>query len=372
MIESVYLHIPFCSYKCPYCDFLSVVENRVEEYLQALKKEIELYSHLGLKVKTVYFGGGTPTLLEPSLIGEILSNLTRIFPTSESLEVTVECNPETYGYREFKALVDTGVNRLSIGVQSFTNKGLSSLGRKHSVSESIRAVEEAFEAGIRNINVDLIYAYPSQKEEDAITEIEFLSNLPVTHVSAYMLTAYDGTPMGKLIREGRLDVPDEEELEGIYRIICDGLKAIGFRRYEISNWAREGFECLHNLNYWRRKEFLGLGVSAWGFIDKTRYGNTRNLNIYIQKLKEGVLPVDVKKYIGTKETLEEEIFLGLRLTEGIDANRFKIPHELSEFLNFSGGRVSIREEYMLLADEIIAQVLYYNDTLQKMRRSENG
>ncbi len=372
MIESLYLHIPFCSYKCPYCDFVSVLEGDIKSYLEALEREIEFYKDEEANLKTVYLGGGTPTLLEPSDIGRILEVVLEGFPYSEPLEITVECNPETYRYKEFKTINSFGVNRLSVGVQSFLEKGLKALGRMHTSEDSIKTISDALDAGIKNVSLDLIYAYPGQEQEDLLKELEILSELPVRHVSAYMLTAYENTRMGKLINEGKLETPSELELTKIYESLWKGLKDLGFKRYEISNWAKEGAVCRHNLNYWERKEFIGLGVSAWGFVNGIRYGNTRNLNLYMEKLNRGLSPVEHKKVIDEREAYEEEVFLGLRLVRGIDRNLVKIPAELFPFLAFPDGRVAIREEYMLLADEIISQILYYNDIPEKKEVSRYG
>ncbi len=362
MIESLYLHIPFCSYKCPYCDFVSVVGGDVREYVNALKREVEFYKDEEVILKTLYFGGGTPTLLKPEEIGALIEHITSVFPYREPLEITVECNPETYSYKEFKRLNSYGVNRLSVGVQSFTTKGLRALGRVHTPQDSVRTILGAKEAGIDNLSVDIIYAYPQQREEDALAELEALEKLPLTHVSAYMLTAYENTPMGKLIRGGLLATPKEEELERIYNRLWRGLKELGFVRYEISNWAKEGKVCRHNLNYWKRREFIGLGVSAWGFIRNRRYGNFRNLGHYLETVIRGKRPVGRTKSLGKREAVEEEVFLSLRLCEGIVRDKINVPERLYPFLEFSQERVAIKEEFMLLADEIISEILAALDT----------
>jgi len=360
MIKALYVHIPFCSYKCPYCDFVSLVNSPVgvKEYLEALKKEIKLYKDLSVKLETIYFGGGTPTLLKPEELGEILENIDKVFGLSNVKEITVECNPETYRKEEFKKLKDMGVNRLSVGVQSFTEKGLKVLGRKHTVEDSLECLEELFESGIENVNVDLIWGWPSQGLRYLEVEFENLEKFPVKHVSAYLLTLYENTPMGIAFRKGEFKPLEEEEIVKLHTALSEGLKELGFKRYEISNWAKEGFECKHNLVYWKMEEFLGLGVSAWGFYENMRYGNTKNINKYVKLLKEGEKPVEFVTYLNKTELEKERIMLGLRTTEGIDEKYVQLlPEHLKEFFDIKKGRLKIKEEHFLISNELICEVL---------------
>lgn len=363
MVKALYVHIPFCSYKCPYCDFTSVIRAPIspERYLNLVLREAELYRDVNRNIKTLYLGGGTPTLLKPSLIGKLLSDLDRVLNLSGVEEITVECNPETYRREDFRELLELGVNRLSIGAQSFTDKGLSALGRKHTKEDTLRAYQEAVEAGFENVNLDLIYAYPGQGERDMEEELVWIERLRPKHVSAYMLTPYSGTPLGVEILNGTIDTPSEDTLNSIYTRLWTGLKEIGYRRYELSNWAFDGFECRHNLSYWKREEFLGLGVSAWGFYSGVRYGNTKNLISYSKAVSEGKKPVESVVRVGKEDAMEEFIMLSLRLKEGLP-HQFEdlIPDKLKVFFERGGKGIGIREEFMLLADEIITEVLLYN------------
>ncbi|RLJ71097.1 oxygen-independent coproporphyrinogen-3 oxidase [Hydrogenivirga caldilitoris] len=363
MVKGIYIHIPFCSYKCPYCDFTSVVSYPLkhEDYIKLLIREAKLYGDVSAKIESVYFGGGTPTLLPPYLLGKLLEELDRLFNLSGVLEITVECNPETYRYNEFKELLSAGVNRLSIGVQSFTEKGLRILSREHSVEESIRAYMDAREAGFENVNLDLIFAFPEQKPEDISTELNWIGSLKPDHVSAYMLTPYGGTPMGNKILGGEMQTPEEETLEDIYTRLWKGLKELGYGRYEISNWAKEGKECRHNLLYWTMEEFLGLGVSAWGFLEKKRYGNSKNIGSYIKAVSELKRPVQSEIGLSEKELYEEELMLKLRLKWGLREEELTlVPEHLRGFFEVREGKVGIREEFMLLTNELITDVLLYN------------
>lgn len=348
MIRAIYVHIPFCSYRCPYCNFVSLTNSPIspEDYVDLVIKEAKLYGDMRVSPESLYFGGGTPTLLKPSLLGRLMEGLSGCFDFSNLREVTVERNPETYSLKELKALRDMGINRLSIGVQSFTEKGLRALGRKHTREDVIRAYEESVEAGFDNINLDLIYAYPGQSVEDVEEEIRWLGILKPRHVSAYMLTPH---------------LPDEETLSSIYDALWKGLRALGYRRYEISNWALEGGECVHNLFYWTREEFLGLGLSAWSFYGETRYGNTKNILTYAEALQEGRKPTESVVRLGEEERFEEFLMLCLRLREGLPyALEHLIPAELEPFFEKGERGIGIKEEFMLLANEIISEVLVYN------------
>ncbi len=362
-IKGVYIHIPFCSYKCPYCDFTSLVSSPMgyKEYVEVLIREAELYRELDTDLGSVYFGGGTPTLLGEEHLGNILEVVDRLFGITSRTEITVEANPENLTSRKAKELKNLGVNRLSLGAQSFSTKGLKALGRKHSVDDTLRAYSFAREAGIENVNLDLIYAYSGQKPEDIELELSYIEKLRPEHVSAYMLTPYEGTPLGLEVKKGNVDLPREEELEEIYHKLWRGLKNLGYKRYEISNWSLMGKECRHNLLYWTMKEFLGLGVSAWGFFEKKRYANTKNIVSYAKKVLEGGKPIERVISLSEEELFEESLMLRLRLRLGLDGKERKlIPPHLTEFFEEDKGRLGIREEFMLLANEIIAEVLVYN------------
>ncbi len=363
MIRGIYIHIPFCTYKCPYCDFMSVIdfETNHGEYVKALKKEINLYKGLKANVKTLYFGGGTPSLLEPRYIEEVINEIHKNLNFNPS-EITIECNPETFEKEKFKKFKELGINRISLGVQSFTQKGLKALGRKHTLREVYTFLEGIFELGYENVNVDLIWGYPNQTPEDAQKELRELERFPIKHVSAYLLTFYDDTPMGVSLRKGEISPPDEETVVRIHSILSEGLKSLGFERYEISNWAKRGYECRHNLLYWKLEEFLGLGVSAWGFYERKRYGNTRNLYKYMKLVSEGKRPVEHNIVLDEEELRKERIILNLRLRKGVNKELLpELPEYLWEFLEEDNGRVRIKDEHILLSNELISEILRFYD-----------
>jgi len=369
MVKALYVHIPFCSERCPYCDFVSFTLKGADlrRYVDLVLREAELYRDLPLRIETVYLGGGTPSLLPPRDIARLLEGLCSVLK-ADPVEVTVECNPESYGYREFRELLKAGVNRVSIGVQSFTRKGLEVLGRKHRAESAVRSVTAAREAGIGNVSIDLIYGYPGQTTADLEEDLRAVEKLRPTHLSAYLLTLHRGTPLEREVRGGRLRLPDEEELHRIHSTLLTVLREMGYRRYEISSWALPGYECRHNLVYWRMEEFLGLGVSAWGFYEGRRYANLRDPRAYARSVMEGKRPVERELTLSEEEREEETLMLGLRLREGLPKESWGlIPPELRLFFEEGERGIGIREEYMLLSDEIIAEVLLYNSH-RKVRR----
>ena len=360
MVKGIYVHIPFCSHKCPYCDFTSLTSSPVspEEYVSLLRREMEIYGGVESRIKTLYFGGGTPTLFDPHLLRRIAEDLDRFFDLSELGEFSVECNPSTYGLSEFRELVSLGVNRLSIGAQTFSEKGLKVLGRDHSPREVLEAYQNAREAGFESVSLDLIYAYPYQTLEDLERDLEILGDLAPDHVSAYMLTPYKNTPLGVDVSEGKLSLPQEETISRMYEALTEGLRSMGYLRYEISNWSKEGKECKHNLLYWTMEEFLGLGVSAWGFVNGVRYGNTKNILSYRKKLLEGDPPIESRNHLSDRELFEEAIMLRLRLRNGLPSRWAElIPEKLKGFFEFSQGGVGIKEEFMILYNEIVSELM---------------
>jgi oxygen-independent coproporphyrinogen-3 oxidase len=360
MVRGLYIHIPFCSHKCPYCDFYSLVGSPVDpaEYVDLVLREASLYREADLKVSTLYLGGGTPSRLRPEDIGRIVEGVCEVLRLGELEEITVECNPEDYGEGDFKRLRSYGVNRLSLGLQSFTPKGLEVLGRKHTVLQGVRAFLMAREAGFENINVDLIYGYPGQELGDLRRDLEFLAQLSPDHVSVYLFTPYEGTPLGERVLRGELEAPGEDRIWELHSALWRTLRDLGYVRYEISNWSKPGKECRHNLIYWTMEEFLGLGVSAWGFLNSVRYGNLRNIKLYAERVRSGLRPVEREFRLTEEDLLEERVMLGLRLRRGVREEM--VPDHLLEFFEPAPEGLAIKEEFMILANEIIAELLVYN------------
>lgn len=317
----IYVHVPFCVRKCEYCDFLSVVGNDgvKREYVEGLLEEIENVELRGeYEVVSVFFGGGTPSVLDWEWIGKVLERLGERFVFGDGVEVSIECNPGTVDYRKFLGYREVGINRVSLGLQSVDDGELRVLGRVHTFAEFLECYEGAQEAGFGNINVDLMSGLPGQSLESWEKSLKTVAKLSAPHISAYSLIVEEGTPFGEM----ELDLPDEDVERGMYELTHDFLMEEGYGQYEISNYAKEGFECRHNVGYWRRREYLGIGIGAASLIDGVRYTNTRDMKVY---LKESGQPERIRcdvEVLSSKAQMEEFMFLGLRLLEGVWSKEF--------------------------------------------------
>jgi len=365
MVKGLYIHIPFCDIKCPYCDFTSftaVSDELFIRYINALKKELGLYSNFPFRLKTVYLGGGTPSILPAEYITDLLEYIKGTVETENSMEISIEVNPANYRTDDFIHLKEGGVNRVSIGAQSFLKKNLERLGRNHLPEDTVKTVESAISAGIKNINLDMIYGIPCQLVEEVVHDLEMFTSLPVKHISAYMLTPYDGTRLGSMVQEGKLHLPEDMELYNQLVAIDEYLSKRHFKRYEISNWAVDGFRCIHNSIYWKRDEFLGIGVSAWSFYNKKRTGNTKNLRLYLEMVEEGKKPVSSTEVLDEKEVKKEKIILGLRLAEGIPVEWLKEKMDTVEALVEEGygklenGRFSLTLKGVMVSNSIMGML----------------
>jgi len=333
MAEFLYIHIPFCIKKCIYCDFLSVPydESYAKEYVDALCRELVLKKDSAGALKTIYIGGGTPSVLPEKCFKQLFECLRNNFNFSSSAEITIEANPGTINESKMLTLISLGVNRLSIGVQSFNDNELKLLGRIHTSDDAVRAIELIKDAGTRNFSIDLIYGIPMQTMDSWKQTIEKALSFSPTHISAYELTPEKGTPLYEMIEpapplhsplgkgghRGVIKMPDEELVLDMYGYAIDYLASSGYEHYEISNFALIGFECIHNLNYWDRGEYIGVGAGAHSFIRGFRFKNTDDIKRYIKDLDKGIVPEIESIEINREDAIKEFIFLGLRKTEGI-------------------------------------------------------
>lgn len=373
-MASIYLHIPFCEKKCLYCDFYSIENlSRTEDFLAALHYEIDLYAGYAEKesVETVFFGGGTPSLLSPGQLGDILSHLRRVFPIEKDAEITVETNPGTVTAEKLAAFRSLGVNRLSIGVQSFHDDELKFLSRIHDAAEAMRCMEYAGRAGFDNVGIDLIYALPGQTLQRWQATLQRAVELQPDHISAYGLIVEDGTPLARMVHAGLVSpMPADEEAE-FYEFTMAFLEAHRFEHYEVSNYARPGFRSRHNYNYWRHANYLGFGPSAHSFWKEghrvaRRWWNISNLSHYCSSLKCGMLPILQEETLDTVQLLEEEIFLGLR-SDGIRLERLR--HDATQASSLvaslidegaamiENGILRLTRKGYLLCDEIAARLM---------------
>ena len=313
MPKSCYIHIPFCSGgKCKYCSFVSFNKSElITGYIYSLLKEIS-DNYSGETLKTIYLGGGTPSLVSAELLKKVIGK----FNLADDAEVTTELNPENGNYDYLKKLREIGFNRLSIGSQTFDDELLKLIGRRHDSEDIIKTVENAKNAGFNNISLDLIYGLPTQTTERIINDLDKFLELGIQHISTYGLKIEKEAFWGKNPPE---NIPDEDIQADMYECINERLTNAGFYRYEISNFAKPGFESKHNLNYWNNEEYYGFGVSAHGYCGGVRYSNYCTLEKYMNNPSSH----EYGKFLTEQEKLEEEIFLGFRKTEGININRIK-------------------------------------------------
>jgi oxygen-independent coproporphyrinogen-3 oxidase len=379
--------------KCPYCDFLSIPVERAAvphaAYADAVLAEFDRrrQSAPSYDLQSVFFGGGTPSLWDPKELGRVLRAILDSFRTPESIEVTVECNPSSFDEGVARALLDVGVNRISIGVQGLNAERLRFLGRLHDPAGGLGAVDAALRAGVPRVSADLIFGVDGQEPEDAAAEAQRVANTGLSHLSAYALTIEPNTRFGALARKGRLPLLGEQSVAKSFETVHDVLTGAGFEHYEVSNFARDGHKAQHNLGYWRGDDYLGLGLGAWGTVTergrRVRYRNTAAAERYIggksdwtttdlDRAGPGNLISEVEA-IDAETELSERLMLGLRLAEGIDVEsagrdvgvdpwtreRLRALDRLTERGRIvrEGSRLRIPTDTWLYADGTIAEVM---------------
>ena len=341
----IYIHIPFCIKKCDYCDFFSQTasdENK-NDYVEALLAEIKA-SEVSeeYRVSSIFFGGGTPSILPAELIAKVMTALRKQFEIASDAEITIECNPGTVDCEKLKAYRDCGINRISFGLQSMDDDELASLGRIHTYEEFLASYEVARAVGFDNISVDLMSGLPGQATSSWVRTLEAVAELKPEHISAYSLIIEEGTPFAT--RE--LELPDEDDEREMYERTAEALAGFGYQQYEISNYAKEGYECRHNIGYWKRVDYLGFGAGASSLFNNVRYSNIKDLKIYAKNSSEVTkIRCDVE-FLDEKSGMEEFIFLGLRMMSGINDTEFK-----DEF------GVSLRAVYGDEIDKLVEQGL---------------
>lgn len=322
---AIYIHIPFCVRKCPYCDFYSVTDLSIKDrFVRALEKEIILRKDGKSAIDTIYFGGGTPSLLEPLKIKAILSSIHNNFNVVDGCEITLEVNPGTVTLGYFEEVRKSGVNRLNIGVQSFCDKKLRFLSRIHSAKIAEKALLWARKAGFDNLGLDLIYGLPGEREKEWIKDLDRALLFHPEHLSCYMLTYEPNTPMHNDLEHGLIDPLGDEAVASFFRLTSTYLAEHGYLHYEISNFAVDlDRQSRHNKKYWAQVPYLGLGPSAHSFDNRTRSWNHADVSQYMIDLDQGVLPVAGTELLTGEEVLIEMVMLGLRTSYGIDINRFE-------------------------------------------------
>lgn len=335
----LYVHIPFCKKKCFYCDFNSYenCENLVDSYIEALIRELSMYTDKGeYQFKTIFIGGGTPTLINSYLIRKIIENV-RPFIQSDA-EISIECNPGTADNIKMKHYFDLGINRISIGLQAWQDSILRRIGRIHTKDEFLYTLYNAKKAGFKNINIDLMFSLPYQSKEEWEETLREVIKLDVEHISCYSLKLEEGTKLYELYKNGIIDIPNDETDRDMYKRAIEILEKNDFYQYEISNFSKPNFECKHNLIYWKNEEYIGVGTGSHSKIDNRRFWNCPNINQYIKSLDEGVLPQSGEEFVSKDESMWETIILGLRLNRGINIDSFEKKYNI-DFINKYGKKV---------------------------------
>ena len=336
MQAGIYIHIPFCRSRCSYCDFATDVfktEETVERYVNALTKEIENFSFdksqipnpkSQIQADTIYFGGGTPSLLAPKQLEKILNSLDKKFSIDKSAEITMEMNPATLTPETLGSYKRLGVNRASFGAQTFDDTELKRLGRRHTASDVRETIELLRNADFQNVSFDLIAGLPRQTLRDWERNLDEALKLNPEHISLYLLEIHEATPLAEQIRTGRQPPPDEDLAGEMYLLMLDKVSAKGYEQYEISNFSRSGFESRHNLKYWQFAPYFSFGVSAHSFDGETsRWSNERDTAAYVKRIETGASPIVETVELDEKARRAEYAFLRLRLNEGIDLQEFK-------------------------------------------------
>ncbi len=360
---SIYIHIPFCDHKCIYCDFYSIITtDNITHFLKAIKREIDNYSLKysdNRKIVSVFFGGGTPSLMDPDYLYEILIHLKKRFLVDESTEITMETNPGTVDEVKLKRFKDSGINRISIGIQSFDDNDLKFLTRIHDKKTAIETIYSAVNVGFKNISIDLIFNLPNQTKEKWLDNLQTAVDLPVNHISAYSLILERGTILNKLVLDGKVKIQDEDYDAELYETTIDFLIKRGYYQYEVSNFAKPGFECIHNNAYWHHKEYLGFGPSAHSFMDNKRWWNFSSLKQYISEVKLNGNAIRNFEKLTLEQLHDEYIMLAFR-SSGLDLTEYK--------KNFNSGWLEKNSNYFnLLRDNHLLTI--END---KMKLTSQG
>ena len=320
-----YIHIPFCKQKCYYCDFVSFsnLENKQEIYIDALKKEIDNFFKINkdINISTLYIGGGTPSFINSKYIKEIISK----FDVKNIPEITIEANPGTVTYEKLLNYKETGTNRISIGLQTTNDELLKNIGRTHTFNDFLNTYDLAIKAGFDNINVDLMIGLPNQTIEDIKYSLEEITKLDPNHISLYSLIVEENTKIFKMLEEGKINLPNEEQERNMYWYVKNNLELKRYKHYEISNFAKPGFESKHNLDCWNQKEYIGFGLNAHAYIDGIRYSNTGNLNEYIKNCEDENFDKNkiIQEQQNEYEKEQEYMLLGLRKIDGVNIQDFK-------------------------------------------------
>lgn len=357
----IYVHIPFCLTRCGYCDFNAYagIDHLAPRYLRALVAEASLAAPAwdGAPVASIFLGGGTPTMQTPDDLATLLRHLRERFDVAPDAEVTTEANPDTVDEASLASLLEAGYGRLSMGAQSFDPRVLAALERIHQPASVRSAFAAARRAGYENVNLDLIYGADAETLESWTATLEETVALAPEHVSAYALTVEPSTPLGRAVASGATPEPDPDLQADMFAVACEILAGAGYRHYEVSNWAKPGFECRHNLGYWERRPYLGIGAGAHSYREDHRWWNARPPQEYLERVERGELPVGGEEHLDPSDAYLEEVFLKLRILEGIPASWVDearaAPFIEGGLLRDDVGQLVPTERGMLLLNELV-------------------
>ena len=323
---ALYIHIPFCDHKCIYCDFYSIItSDNISSFLQSLKKEINYYAEKYSSdriITSIFFGGGTPSLMQPEYLGEIISFLNEKFNVSTDAEITMETNPGTVNKEKLESFYESGINRISIGIQSFDEDDLKFLTRIHNKQMAVETVLNAKETGFDNISIDLIFNLPKQTKQMWLSNLKQAVQLPIKHISTYSLILERGTILNKMILDGKVKMQDEDHDADLYETTIDFLTQNGFYQYEVSNFTKPGFECKHNNAYWHYYDYLAFGTSAHSFIGGKRWWNYSSLKRYISEVEKSGNAIAGSEKLSEEQIHNEYVMLALR-SSGIEMNEYQ-------------------------------------------------
>lgn len=372
---SLYIHVPFCVRKCRYCGFYSTAysSENADAFISGLKHEAALYRNdfRDRSFSSIYIGGGTPTVLSSEQFSLLVGTIREYFTIADGVEFTVEANPNTITHQKLSLMREQGVNRLSLGIQSFSDEVLQILGRLHTAEQAADAFRFARSAGFGNIGVDLIYGIPGQTAAHWEETLDSAIALKPEHISAYSLSLDEGSQFTQEAEAGEFALPDEEICAAMYERAVIKLNNTGYGRYEISNFSLPGYECRHNMHYWERGEYLGLGPGAWSFISGRRYANVADTAEYVQRLSSGRSPIDAQETVDPCSSARETVLLRLRTTKGLDLYKFgqefgadllrrlernAVPLRDAGLLREKEGRLTLTERGILLSDEALARL----------------
>lgn len=357
---SLYIHIPFCKTKCGYCDFNTYqgIETLIPDYVNSLCDDIRNWLSImeNPSIKTIFFGGGTPSLLNQNQTTQLLKTIENNADIDPAAEITLESNPDDLTLEKCEQFIDSGINRLSIGIQSLQNNLLTILNRRHSNVQALQAINNGKNAGFTNISGDLMYGLPSQTYLDwEMTLKELLSAAP-THISMYSLTIEEGTPFHKMFHSGSITLPPDDEIADMYALAQEQLNVHGYQQYEISNWCIPKYESIHNLTYWRRKPYIGIGPGAHSNLGNVRYWNIKSPAKYIQNISSSdsltshIIDnpiIEDYEILTDRQIASELMFLGLRLSEGIDYDIYYQEHGLNLLEIFKNEIKKLTEENLI-------------------------